>query len=180
MVGMDNYFYYWLSIDKNSLEITFTMDDLKSFNISAEKLDSPITEFLRNKTIFLTGKSTFNIHGNEFVLRIHSVLNKKFLHLNSGGNGFVGKILIEKLLRCDVKKIFIMMRPKKQRNLHQRFEALTEDPVRCNIKGLFANDVYFRKRMIWVTSIKSSFNLKVWRHKWMAPKLKEHSLSYVL
>lgn len=120
------------------------MDDLNSFNISAENIDSPITEYLRNKTIFLTGKSTFDTHENldEFALSSYSVLNKKFLHLYPGGNGFVGKILIEKLLRCDVKKIFIMMRPKKQKNLHQRFEALIEDPVRWNIEGLFTSDVF--------------------------------------
>ncbi|KAL7046931.1 hypothetical protein ACKWTF_002748 [Chironomus riparius] len=114
MVGIDNFFHSCLSIDKSSLETTFTMDDLKSFDISAEKIETPITEFLRNKTIFLTG-----------------------------GNGFVGKILIEKLLRCDVKKIFIMMRPKKQKNLHQRFEVLIEDPIFSKISK--DGERYFKK-----------------------------------
>lgn len=78
---------------------------------------------------------------NEYAISNHSILNEKFLHLYPGGNGFVGKILIEKLLRCDVKKIFIMMRPKKQKNLQQRFEALIEDPVRFNVEELFTIDV---------------------------------------
>lgn len=59
-----------------------------------------IDEFLSEKTIFVTG-----------------------------GFGFVGKLLIEKLLRCDVKKIYCMVRPKKGKNIEERFERFINDPV---------------------------------------------------
>jgi FlaA1/EpsC-like NDP-sugar epimerase len=62
---------------------------------------SPVKEFFRNKTVFITG-----------------------------GFGFVGKLLIEKFLRCDVKKVFVMARPKKGKNIAERFELLMNEPVR--------------------------------------------------
>lgn len=61
---------------------------------------SPIKEFLKEKTIFLTG-----------------------------GFGFVGKLMIEKLLRCDVKKIYLLVRAKKGKTLSERFEKLINEPV---------------------------------------------------
>lgn len=62
--------------------------------------DSPIKEFLRDKTVFVTG-----------------------------GFGFLGKLLIEKLLRCDVKKIYLLARAKKGKSLEERFETLVNEPV---------------------------------------------------
>lgn len=70
-------------------------DMLETINAS-----SPIKEFLKNKTIFLTG-----------------------------GFGFVGKLLIEKLLSCEVKKIYMLVRAKKGKSLEERFEKLTNEPV---------------------------------------------------
>lgn len=49
--------------------------------------------------------------------------------LTLGGFGFLGKLLIEKLLRCDVKRIYLMARAKKGKSLEERFEALLQDPV---------------------------------------------------
>lgn len=71
--------------------------------LSAEKIDSPIRDFFVGKTVFVTG-----------------------------GFGFVGKLLIEKLLRCEVKKIFMLARPKKGKTIEERFEALMNEPV-CKI-----------------------------------------------
>lgn len=64
---------------------------------------SPIRQFYKEKTIFVTG-----------------------------GFGFVGKILIEKLLRCEVKRIYLLARPKKGKSMHERLEIFIQDPVRTN------------------------------------------------
>lgn len=50
----------------------------------SDVIDSPVKDFLYNKSVFLTGAT-----------------------------GFLGKLMIEKLLRCDVKEIFLLTRPKK-------------------------------------------------------------------
>lgn len=68
---------------------------------------SPIKDYLRDKTIFLTG-----------------------------GFGFLGKLLIEKLLRCDVKKIYLLVRAKKGKSLDERFEKLIEEPVSLSLQTL--------------------------------------------
>lgn len=54
-----------------------------------------IKEFYAGKTIFLTGTT-----------------------------GFVGKVVLEKLIRClpDIKKIFVMVRAKKNVTVRERFE----------------------------------------------------------
>lgn len=61
---------------------------------------SPIRDFLRDKTVFLTG-----------------------------GFGFIGKLLVQKLLECDVKRIYMMVRGKKGKSVEDRLEVLREDPV---------------------------------------------------
>lgn len=52
----------------------------------------------------------------------------------TGGTGFMGKLLIEKLLRgCSgISFIYLLVRPKKGKDVHQRIEELFDDPVsRC-------------------------------------------------
>lgn len=61
---------------------------------------SPIKEYLKDKTIFLTG-----------------------------GFGFLGKLMVEKLLRCEVKKIFLFVRAKKGKSIEERLEKLKSEPV---------------------------------------------------
>lgn len=61
---------------------------------------SPIRDFLRGKTVFLTG-----------------------------GFGFIGKLLVQKLLECDVKRIYMMVRGKKGKSVEDRLEVLRADPV---------------------------------------------------
>lgn len=53
----------------------------------------------------------------------------------TGGTGFMGKILIEKLLReCPgISFIYMLVRPKKGKDMHQRIEELFDDPVRISI-----------------------------------------------
>ncbi|XP_069690363.1 putative fatty acyl-CoA reductase CG5065 [Periplaneta americana] len=49
----------------------------------------------------------------------------------TGGTGFMGKLLIEKLLRsCPyINNIYILMRSKKGKNVHTRLEEIFSDPL---------------------------------------------------
>jgi alcohol-forming fatty acyl-CoA reductase len=50
--------------------------------------------------------------------------------LISGGNGFLGKVLVEKLLRCfDVAKIYLLMRVKHGEDVEQRMKKFLNDAV---------------------------------------------------
>lgn len=50
----------------------------------------------------------------------------------TGGTGFIGKVLIEKLLRrcSDVKRIYLLLRGKKEENPENRLKQQFENPVR--------------------------------------------------
>nr|XP_022920393.1 fatty acyl-CoA reductase 2-like [Onthophagus taurus] len=63
---------------------------------------SPISEFYSGKTVFVTGAT-----------------------------GFMGKVLLEKLVRClpDIKKIYILLRPKKGCTPEERMMQLAESTV---------------------------------------------------
>lgn len=52
--------------------------------------------------------------------------------LLTGATGFLGKALLEKLLRScpGVTTIFILIRPKKDQSVEQRFKHLLDNPVR--------------------------------------------------
>lgn len=53
--------------------------------------------------------------------------------LISGGTGFLGKVLIEKLLRCfEVKRIYLLMRSKDDDNIQRRLQNLLQDKVTVN------------------------------------------------
>lgn len=49
----------------------------------------------------------------------------------TGGTGFLGICVIEKLLRCcpDVKNIYVLIRPKKGKEIQERLEELTKNSV---------------------------------------------------
>lgn len=49
----------------------------------------------------------------------------------TGGTGFMGKVLVEKLLRScpGIKKIYLLMRPKRGQDIHARLGELIESPV---------------------------------------------------
>lgn len=51
----------------------------------------------------------------------------------TGGTGFMGKVLVEKLLRScpGIKNIYLLMRPKKGQNVQQRLDELLNAPVTC-------------------------------------------------
>jgi len=54
----------------------------------------------------------------------------------TGGTGFVGICLVEKLLRCcpDIKNIYLLMRPKKGKQIAERLEELTKNSVSSTSK----------------------------------------------
>lgn len=54
----------------------------------------------------------------------------------TGGTGFVGKALIEKLLRScpGVKSIFLLIRPKRGKDIDSRYQELLENPVNTIFK----------------------------------------------
>ena len=58
--------------------------------------------------------------------------------LVSGATGFIGKVLIEKLLRCcpDIECIYCLIRPKKDQTIEARLHELTQNKVRKTFKIL--------------------------------------------
>lgn len=55
--------------------------------------------------------------------------------LITGATGFMGKSLLEKLLRSvpDVGKVFILTRMKKEKSAEQRTKDLLQGPVSCSV-----------------------------------------------
>jgi FlaA1/EpsC-like NDP-sugar epimerase len=50
--------------------------------------------------------------------------------LVTGGTGFMGQVLMEKLLRtCQIEKLYIIMRPKKGMTENERIEKIFGGPV---------------------------------------------------
>lgn len=51
--------------------------------------------------------------------------------LITGATGYIGKMILEKLLRScpDLKQIYILVRQKKGKDLNQRLEAIFAEPV---------------------------------------------------
>lgn len=52
--------------------------------------------------------------------------------LVTGGTGFIGKILLEKMLRAlpQLSTLYVLVRPKRGLTPQQRIKAITELPVR--------------------------------------------------
>lgn len=83
----------------------------KSFNaprkVPVNEVGTPIQEFFRDATVFITG-----------------------------GTGFMGKILTEKLLRTipHIRQIYLLIRPKKGKDVQERLEAIFEDRLFLRLK----------------------------------------------
>lgn len=58
--------------------------------------------------------------------------------LITGGTGFLGKVLIEKILRTfDVQKVYILIRHKNNMNADDRLQALFNESVGLNTKNYY-------------------------------------------
>lgn len=59
--------------------------------------------------------------------------------LVTGGTGFLGKVLIEKFLRClpEITQIYMLIRPKKSKDSKQRLLEILESPVSFNCHRFF-------------------------------------------
>jgi alcohol-forming fatty acyl-CoA reductase len=92
----------------------------RSFNepreVDESEIGSPIQEFFRDAVVFLTG-----------------------------GTGFMGKVLVEKLLRTcpHIKHIYLLIRSKKGKNVDQRLEDIFEDRVNIYYYILLFFDIKF-------------------------------------
>jgi fatty acyl-CoA reductase len=80
--------------------------------------------------------------------QIKSYFNNKSIFI-TGATGFLGKVLIEKLLRtcCDLKCIYILIRGKKGKNISQRLDELFNSThgLFDSVKSLYPNDEYKKK-----------------------------------
>lgn len=100
--------------------VSSRMDTIFEDNLSAPSnllqndgsTNSPIKDYLKDKTVFITG-----------------------------GFGFLGKLMVEKLLQCDVKRIYLFVRAKKGKSIAERFETLTTEPVRDLFKNKVQNSL---------------------------------------
>ncbi|XP_043477559.1 fatty acyl-CoA reductase wat-like [Leptopilina heterotoma] len=56
--------------------------------------------------------------------------------LITGGTGFLGKLLIEKLLRCcpELTSIYVIIRRKENQDIHKRIQLLLEEPIYDKLK----------------------------------------------
>ncbi|CAG4949408.1 unnamed protein product [Parnassius apollo] len=102
---------------------------------TAERENSPIQRFYRDRVVFVTG-----------------------------GTGFIGKLLIEKLFRtCAIKKMLIMIRSKKDSSHHQRLKKIFEDPVFDELRKIKPN---FEDKIVAVegdiSDIRFGIDVKVW------------------
>lgn len=95
-----------------------------------EKL-SPIQEFYNGQSIFITG-----------------------------GTGFMGKLLIEKLLRTcpGVTSIYLLVRPKKGKDVHQRTEEIFDDTVFAKLRN---EQPKFRHQIVAIAGDCSQPNLGI-------------------
>lgn len=76
----------------------------------------------------------------------------------TGGTGFLGKLLIEKLLRTcpGIVSIYLLVRPKKGKDVHQRTEEIFDDPL---FKKLKDEQPKFRHQIVAVAGDCSQPNL---------------------
>lgn len=99
--GSIQYEYTYLN-NHCTLKQYYNSDISHSHHAQLPDMASPVADFYRNKNIFLTG-----------------------------GTGFVGLALIDKILRSlpDAGNVYLLMRPKRGRSIEQRLEQITKNEV---------------------------------------------------
>jgi FlaA1/EpsC-like NDP-sugar epimerase len=123
------------------------MDFVSRKNEENLKISREIEKYeLFSTTPKLNNNSQYNFEYNSGILNLdHASINhNKIYNKNSkiqdfyehknvfitGGTGFLGKILIEKLIRaCDLENIYLLVRPKKGKDIHTRIEEICDDPI---------------------------------------------------
>ncbi|KAI5711058.1 hypothetical protein M8J76_010337 [Diaphorina citri] len=77
--------------------------------------------------------------------RIASSLKDKHIFM-TGASGFIGKVLLEKILRtCENVKIYILLRPKKNKNSRERLEEIFQSPLYEALKKEQSESAIFEK-----------------------------------
>ncbi|KAK2586498.1 hypothetical protein KPH14_011396 [Odynerus spinipes] len=106
-------------------------NQLSSENREAEKVLTPVQKFYNGQNIFITG-----------------------------GTGFMGKLLVEKLLReCPgIAYIYLLVRPKKGRDVFQRVEEIFEDALFSKLRE---EQPKFRHRIVTIEGDCSLPNLGI-------------------
>ncbi|KAK7604008.1 hypothetical protein V9T40_004281 [Parthenolecanium corni] len=68
----------------------------------------------------------------------------------TGGSGFLGRVLLEKILRkCpEVKTIYLLLRPKKGKSSHQRINEMFTSPLFDLLKSTRGNDIIKKVEVI--------------------------------
>lgn len=79
--------------------------------------------------IFLIARRTHIFFVTVMGTTIQQFYYKKSIFL-TGATGFMGKVLLDKVLRtCDIDTFFVMVRNKKGKGMQSRIEEIFDDPV---------------------------------------------------
>lgn len=99
------------------------IEEAERLRSGASKMESS-SEHINGKIV---RHATAAFHGELTVPKFYAG-KKIFL---TGATGFIGKVLIEKLLRCcpDISAIFCLIRPKNSQDVHQRLQELTDSKL---------------------------------------------------
>ncbi|CAH2101835.1 unnamed protein product [Euphydryas editha] len=82
----------------------------------------------------------------------------------TGGSGFIGKQLIEKLIRsCNIRKIYILIRVKKNKGAIERLKAILDDPVYDELRKEQPN---FIDKLVPIEGDSNELNLGIDKANW--------------